>query len=746
MRARIISRKVLSAMAAAAMTVSCVSLSAWAYDEDYDNVFTFTDTSVTAENENGSGFKISGTDLTISKAGTYVVSGNCVEGTIKIKASTTGVVLVLEDLTLTSSTGSPLSVNKGAEATIVIEGTNTIKDAEDPANETSEDTEVADAFDGAAIKVKAGASAIFTGTGTLNVDGSECKNGVKGGATASITVGTSAADTFTINAAAANNAFASDGSVTVNGGTLNLTADGDGLKSSPDEDDADSAGTVTINGGNLTIISGEDGIQADGSFTMTGGTVDITSAGGYKYNSQIEAADISAKGIKSDTSIVISGGTINIDSADDAIHLNGTTGNEAVIIKDGNITIRSGDDGIHSDYYLTVSGGTIDIEQSYEGLEGAVIDLAGGKGTIYSSDDGINAANGDLTNYDFDLIISGGEWYINADGDGLDSNGDISVTGGYTQVFGSSQGDNAALDYGDNNASFTVTGGTVVGIGMSNMATTPTSGSYIVFGSSGMGGFGGFGGQFGDQSSSSSVSLSKGDTVVIKDSSGNEVYSTTAVKSANHIVFASDTLDSSETYTLYVNGTSKATSTVSEGSSGQQGGPGGQQGGDRPGQPGSGDQPGGDSFGRNSSYTVTLNTDDATLSAETATITFSDGNREMTTQTDSTGSFTVPMGLMDGTYTMTVSADSFAARTYTVTMSRGQLSEDPQITLNLLGDINGDKKLSASDLLLAKTHIKNVSLLTDYQFECADIDDSGTVNASDLLKMKSHIKGVSLLW
>lgn len=741
MKARIISGRVLSAMAAAAMTVSCVSLSAWAYDEEYDNVFTFTDTAVTAENESGSGFKISGTDLTINQAGTYVVSGSCVEGTIKIKASTTGVVLVLEDLTLTSSTGSPLSVNKGAETTIVIEGTNTIKDAEDPANETSTDTEVADAFDGAAIKVKTGASATFTGTGTLNVDGSECKNGIKGAATASITVGASTSDTFTMNVSAANNALASDGSVTVNGGKLNLTADGDGLKASPDEDDTDSAGTVTINGGDITIVSGEDGIQADGGFTMTGGTVDVTAAGGYKYNSQIEAADISAKGIKSDSSIVISGGTVTIDSADDGIHLNGTTGNEAVLIKDGNITIKSGDDGIHSDYYLTVSGGTINVGQSYEGLEGAVVDLAGGKGTIISSDDGINAANGDLTSYAFDLRISGGEWYINAGGDGLDSNGDINISGGYTEVFGSSQGDNAALDYGDFNASFNVTGGTVVGIGMSNMATTPTSGSCIVFGSSGgMGG--GFGGQFGGQTSTSSVSLSQGDSVVIKDSSGNTVYSTTAVKSANHIVFASDTLDSSETYTLYVNGTSKATATVSQGS-GQQGpgqqGP-GEQGGNRPGQPGE------DPFSQNFTYSVTLNTDDETLSAETVTVIFSDGSREMTAQTDSTGAFSVPMGLMDGTYTMTVSAEGFAARTYTVTMNRGQLSEDPAVILDLLGDINGDKKLNATDLLLAKSHIKGVSLLTDYQLECADIDASGSITAADLLRMKSHIKGVTKLW
>ncbi|MBR1423611.1 MAG: Ig-like domain-containing protein [Ruminococcus sp.] len=109
------------------------------------------------------------------------------------------------------------------------------------------------------------------------------------------------------------------------------------------------------------------------------------------------------------------------------------------------------------------------------------------------------------------------------------------------------------------------------------------------------------------------------------------------------------------------------------------------------------------------------------------------------------GKVTIP-SLADGTYTIKFSAANFVTRTYNITVKGGKITENLTPSLNLKGDINGDGKLNASDLLLAKSHIKRVSLLKDYQFACADIDNSKTVNASDLLKMKSHIKKVSLLW
>ena len=612
MKARIVSRT-FSAAAAAVMLMGAVSFTVSA-DEDSSNTFTFSDNGITAASD-GSGYKIDGTSLTINEAGTYTVTGECAEGSITIKKGTEGVTLILNDIKLTSAQTSPLTVGKGASAVVAVTGTNVLTDAEDPANESSTDEATAEAFEGAAVKVKSAASVTFTGSGTLTADGSACKNGIKGGETASIIVGESASDSFTLNAKAASNAISSDGSVTVNGGTVNLTSDGDGLKASPEEDDTESAGTVTVNGGTLNIVSGEDGIQADKGFTMTGGFADITTAGGYKNNKTIEAADISAKGIKSDSFITISGGDIKIDAADDGIHLNGTEGSETVSITGGKLDISSGDDGIHSDYLLNIGSedGTADpditVTTAVEGIEGAKINLCSGSGNIRTSEDGVNAANSDLSNYTFELNVLGGNWYVNAGGDGLDSNGNMTVSGGYTEVFGAPNGGNAALDYGDNNNSFTYTGGTVIGIGYGQMATAPTSGSYIAFGQGGMGGFNG-GQQNADGTqptppdgtaqnadgtppampegeaqqmnagnTASAVNITAGTKIEIKDSQGNTVYSGTGVKSANHIVLASDKPDSSETYTLYLDGTASGTATLTEGAMNQGGFPGGQGGG-----------------------------------------------------------------------------------------------------------------------------------------------------------------------
>lgn len=508
-----------------ALLVGLFTGTAAAADTASDVTFTFSDAGITVSDESAEGYKISGTDLTINAAGTYTVTGSCADGTITVKKGTAGVTLVLSDLTLTSSTSAPLSCNKETGVTLVVTGTNTLTDAEDPAAEESTDEAVADAFEGAAVKVKAGAALTITGTGTLNADGSACKNAIKGGSTASITVDGG----MTLNLKAANSGLASDGSVEIKSGTLNITAENDGIKSEPDEDDTDSAGAVTISGGTITLNTGDDAIHAAGNLTVTG----------------------------------------------------------------GEITIYSGDDALHSEYDLVIgtegsaSGPSITVNSCVEGLESARVYLNSGSGNITASDDGVNAAT-DAAVDEVAIYVSGGSWYVNAGGDGLDAGGDsqnnrggdIYLNGGAVEVFGSADNGNSALDY---DGSCAANGGTLLAVGMSGMAQTPTSGVYVAFGQGGMGGPGGQG---------SSVSIRKGSTIEIRDASGNTVYSATAAKSANHVVFAGSALTSGASYTLYVNGTQTATAAAVTGS-GQPGGPGGQPGGQPPVGPGGqpGEQP-----------------------------------------------------------------------------------------------------------------------------------------------------------
>ncbi|MFR8759915.1 MAG: carbohydrate-binding domain-containing protein [Negativibacillus sp.] len=202
---------------------------------------------------------------------------------------------------------------------------------------------------------------------------------------------------------------------------------------------------------------------------------------------------VSTKGIKAGNALLIQQGTFVIDSADDAIH-----SNYSVTIDGGSFQLSSGDDGIHAEAYLNINGGTTTIAESYEGLEAAQIHISGGTTQVSSSDDGLNATGGssfelvdgllvlkDISSSDTeqtfggrggmfevedncDIIISGGNLTVTtSNGDGIDSNGSLNVSGGTVLVFGSSSGGEGALDY---TGSSSISGGTLVALGSSGMA------------------------------------------------------------------------------------------------------------------------------------------------------------------------------------------------------------------------------------------------------------------------------------
>lgn len=598
----------LSFLAAVLLAVGFSTTSAQAAEPAA--TFTFTDSAVTAAGGT-SGYEIDGTDLTITSAGTYEITGSCADGSVTVKKGTTGVTLVLNGLTLTSTDSAALSCNKETEVTVQLTGASTLTDGEDIADEAES------SFDGAAVKVKSDGNLTITGTGALTVNGN-CKNGIKGAANATVTVAGG-----TLNVTAENNGIACDNAVVITGGTVTVTAGNDGIKAEPDEGDTTSAGTVTITGGNLKITSAGDAVQSVGDMTITGGTFQITSED---------------DAFKSAGNITVTGGTFTISAADD---------------------------GISADYVLTVgtegasAGPAITITRCTEGLEGAAVNLHSGKADIVSSDDGINAANGDLTGYTYAITVTGGTWTVNANGDAMDSNGSITITGGLTELYGAPNNGNNALDY---EGVCTVTGGTLFTVDCTGMNQVPSYGTYVVFGKTGGMGMapggqmpqtgengqmpeppagmtlpdlsggqsgqrpqfpattegmtmpnqgggssgqqGGFpGGMNNNAVDTSAVSIRSGSKIVIKDSSGNTLYSATGTKTANCVMLASADLTAGETYTLYVDGEAVATAEAAEGTGqggftpgggqipGQQGQQPGQEGTQPPAQPEQGQQP-----------------------------------------------------------------------------------------------------------------------------------------------------------
>ena len=288
--------------------------------------------SLTADYDNATTIVITDDDssVKIDESGTYVVTGSSSDGSITVKKGTTGVVLVLEDLDLTSTSGAALSINKDAEVQVVISGTVTLTDSENPDDEYSEDADVADAYDGAAIKIKAGSTVYITGDGTLNVNG-DAKNGIKAGDDSSLIIG---------------------GDL-----VLNIDAVNDGINSNYD---------VTILGGTVNISAGDDGIHADHILTIgeDGSGPDLT-------------ISKSTEGLEG-TVVNIGGGNVNVTATDDAINAANADGvyecelDYSVNVTGGEINITAGTDGIDSNGNINLIAGSAKIKSANNGGDAGI--------------------------------------------------------------------------------------------------------------------------------------------------------------------------------------------------------------------------------------------------------------------------------------------------------------------------------------------------------------------------------------
>lgn len=592
-------KKLLAALLASALAAGMLPTSACAASSSYTTsnatLIRFTDAAAKASGKY-TGYEIDGTDVSITAAGTYVFSGDCDNGSITVKKGVTGVTIVLNGLTLTNADSAAITLNKTAEASLIATAgtTNTVADTEGSNDEN------------AAVKVKSGAALAIGGTGMLTVDGN-AKNGIKGAADAVITVAE-----VKLNINAVNDGLSCDDELNITGGTLSITAGGDAVKASPDTDntenpDTTSLGNVTISGGTLTLNATEDGIQADGDLTISGGTFHVKTNGGHTTALTDDSA--SCKGFKAGGALTVTGGTLTVDSADDALHAN-----TDVTISGGTLTLATGDDGVHADNDLVIgtkgasstSTPRINITASYEGLEGTTVTVYSGDIDVVASDDGVNAANSTLGEHSdkYAISIAGGDLYIDAGSDGLDSNNDINITGGKVEVYGADAMMDAAIDY---DGTFTLSGGTLFGAGMEPSAGTQ---AYIAVGEtspSGGGMGGGPNGQGGGQGMTppgdangsadgnrptppnfsgntstdgtftpptkpsggkpsgnlpnreSALGIKEGSVITVQDSSGKTLCTATALGSMSSVIFSSADIKEGETYTVLVDGTSVGT-------------------------------------------------------------------------------------------------------------------------------------------------------------------------------------------
>ncbi len=477
----------------------------------------------------GSGVNISGSTVTITSAGTYIISGSLSDGQIVIAASDSDKVqLVLNNAEINCNTSAAVYVKSADKVFVTLPAGTT--------NSLGGGTEYVQTDDNTVDGVIFSKSDLtLNGTGTLKID-ADYRHGIVTKDTLCITGGT-----YVIDAV-------------------------------------------------KTCLAGKDGIKIlDGSFTLTAGSKGLNSGN-----------DDDAR----EGSIYIAGGTFTIKSEDDSIHADGSC-----IIAGGTYTIAAGDDGIHANYDTVITDGSITITDSYEGIEGRRITVSGGTINLTASDDGINAATGgssdeqrmpggqkgefggfgrqkgadvqsqdgqqsqemqapasrSASDDDVYVKITGGTITVNAGGDGIDSNGNLYITGGTVYVAGPTSNGNGALDY-EGEAS--ITGGTLIAAGSSGMAqgmgSNSTQCSMLV---------------------NLSETIAAGSVISIKDSSENVLISWTSPKQFSSVVISTAELAQGSTYTL-VTGDTQTEVTLSSvattsGSAGFGGGNGGGNGGGR---------------------------------------------------------------------------------------------------------------------------------------------------------------------
>ena len=426
--------------------------------------------------------------LTITKAGTYKLSGEY-QGQIKVEtADSDAVRLVLDNANITNSSGAALNV-VNADEVILYSASGTTNTISDGADYTATGENDPDAV------VYSKADLTIAGEGTLKVNGNH-EDGIHTSDGLVIASGT-------LEVNAANTGIKGKDYVDILGGTINVTAQQDGIKSTNDTDEG--KGWTRLSNGTVTVNAGDDGFKASRVVEISGGSLTVEQS-----DEGIEAQYIN-----------ISGGDVNVTSADDGMNASLKTSDSESTDSSANTSDTANQQQNNQQQGSLPGGqqnGTSNQQQQGMGQPPQGGMPGGGGGTFEVIDAAIN--------------VSGGHVTVNAEGDGIDSNGVTTLSGGTLIVNGPSQGGNAALD---TNGDLLLNGATVLSGSTADMfeapSTNSTSGYLKLTNSSG---------------------FEQGSTVQVADSSGKVVANYKVTKSNVQLVLvSSSSIVKGQSYTVY---------------------------------------------------------------------------------------------------------------------------------------------------------------------------------------------------
>lgn len=449
------------------------------------------------------GVTVSDGVITITKAGNYKLTGTY-EGQIKVEAGDSDMVrLILNNATITNSTGAAINVVEADEVVIYTASgtTNTVSDG-------SSYSDTASGSPDAAIYSKSDLT--LAGEGTLKVEG-KYEEGIH--TTDGLVIASG-----TLEVSAANTGIKGKDYVDILDGTITVTATKDGIKATNDTDG--NRGWVRLSGGTVNISAGDDGFKAERVLEISGGTLNITQA-----NEGIEAQYIN-----------ILDGTVNVTSSDDGINASySTTSTSTESASTSTTQTTQNNQGNQS------AQGNQAAPQAPSGSAGQVpagggqAPSGGGAGGGMGqppAGGGMGGGGGTFEVVDATINITGGTVTVNANGDGIDSNGTATLSGGTLVVNGPFTGGNASLD---TNGDLLLNGATVTAGNSGDMfeapATSSTSG-YVKI--------------------SNVSSLSAGTTVQVADSSGNVVANYKVTNSNTALILVSSSkITKGQSYTVY---------------------------------------------------------------------------------------------------------------------------------------------------------------------------------------------------
>lgn len=455
--------------------------------------------------------------LTITKAGTYKLSGEY-QGQIKVEtADSDAVRLVLDNANITNSSGAALNV-VNADEVILYSASGTTNTISDGADYTATGEDDPDAV------VYSKADLTIAGEGTLKVNGNH-EDGIHTSDGLVIASGT-------LEVNAANTGIKGKDYVDILGGTINVTAQQDGIKSTNDTDEG--KGWTRLSNGTVTVNAGDDGFKASRVVEISGGSLTVEQS-----DEGIEAQYIN-----------VSGGDVNVTSADDGMNASLKTSNSESTDSSENTSDTANQQQNNQQQGSLPGGqqnGTSNQQQQGTGQPpampgGNAQDGTSQNGTTGTGQQGMGqppqggmpggGGGGTFEVIDAAINVSGGHVTVNAEGDGIDSNGVTTLSGGTLIVNGPSQGGNAALD---TNGDLLLNGATVLSGSTADMfeapSTNSTSGYLKLTNSSG---------------------FEQGSTVQVADSSGKVVANYKVTKSNVQLVLvSSSSIVKGQSYTVY---------------------------------------------------------------------------------------------------------------------------------------------------------------------------------------------------